>query len=484
VEVEPEVIDYGYVANGHAVVRTFVVRSTGEAPLSVREVALTFDSSRDFSLTAGPEPPLVLAPGEQAEYEVTYLQAGAAGDQGAVFVQTDADEEPRRAVRLRARQKEGPQDIHVDPPAVRFGQVGVGGEAVRRVSIMNVGGRPLEVRQVALDPAGTPEFSLPAPPARQALAAGDGMEVEVLYVPSDGGADESALVIVSDDPNEGEVRVPLQGNGAEGAVSCLRIAPNPLRFGAVRRGDSRALVAQLISCGVADLTVARLDRSRFFGLPLTDEFEITAQPNWPAVIPTGDHVQVEVTYTPGLAGPDLGYFVVHNDSPEPQAHLDLRAEGLPPRLEDVALHVQLEWNSDGCDVDLHLVRPGGQLFRPSDCYFSNPNPDWGRPNDFHDDPFLDVDNVRGFGPENINLETPSNGTYTVVIHYYRDSYDEGDGFGESVETDATVRIFVRGNLEYTETQHLDVTNRTWDVAEVDWPAGDIRPLNDLYMHSP
>jgi len=147
----------------------------------------------------------------------------------------------------------------------------------------------------------------------------------------------------------------------------------------------------------------------------------------------------------------------------------------------VELHVQLEWDADNSDVDLHLIRPGGDFFQaPGDCYFGNSAPDWFVPNDFHDDPFLDVDNVRGFGPENINVETPGNGVYTVVIHYYRDSYDIGEGFGDSTETDATTRIFVRGQMVFEQTRHLIDTGDTWDVAEIDWPAGDVRELGRMW----
>ena len=91
-----------------------------------------------------------------------------------------------------------------------------------------------------------------------------------------------------------------------------------------------------------------------------------------------------------------------------------------------------------------------------------------------------MDNVEGLGPENINLQRPQPGVYRVVVHYYLAHFDGDEGPTGSPATDATVRIFVRGQLAHEATAALDHTDRTWDVADVDWPAGDIRPLNDHY----
>jgi len=242
------------------------------------------------------------------------------------------------------------------------------------------------------------------------------------------------------------------------------------------------LTTQLISCGQAPLTITSLERSQFFGQPLTDEFEISAQPAWPALIAPGDSVEVEVSYSPRLAGLDLGHFIVHNNSPQPAGQLNLQAEGQPPRLEDVQFHIRLDWDTDGCDVDLHLLAPGGQLFDcDRDCHYQVANPDWGVAGEFRDDPFLDVDNVQGFGPENINLEQPTPGTYRVVVHYYLDHVlDEGPS--DAVETDARVRIYLSGdaNPVLDETRHLVDTDDTWEVAEIDWPAAVVRPLHNMY----
>jgi len=78
------------------------------------------------------------------------------------------------------------------------------------------------------------------------------------------------------------------------------------------------------------------------------------------------------------------------------------------------LRVEMFWNSDGTDMDTHLLNPdASSWFNGDDCYYANcvGGNGWGAS--------LDIDDVDGFGPENINMETPSPGTYRVGVHAFR-----------------------------------------------------------------
>ena len=141
------------------------------------------------------------------------------------------------------------------------------------------------------------------------------------------------------------------------------------------------------------------------------------------------------------------------------------------------IRVELQWNTNFSDVDTHLLRMAGGtgwFNSPNDCYYANANPSWdaaGTP----DDPRLDIDDVEGYGPENINLDVPVTGaTYRVGIHYYAD-----DGVGAST---ATVRIYC-GDIAVTPAYMTSRTlangggitsdaNDFWRVADVRWNGGD------------
>lgn len=131
-------------------------------------------------------------------------------------------------------------------------------------------------------------------------------------------------------------------------------------------------------------------------------------------------------------------------------------------LFDVAssdgLRIELTWDVDISDVDLHLVndQPGAAFFEePNDCFFQNQSPDWGVPGSPDDDPYLPMDADDGFGPEIIGVRDPAAGAYRILSHYYCD-----DGFGG---TTATLRVFVDGAPLLEAIAPLTRTGDLWEV---------------------
>jgi hypothetical protein len=103
------------------------------------------------------------------------------------------------------------------------------------------------------------------------------------------------------------------------------------------------------------------------------------------------------------------------------------------------LRVEMYWNPpdnscsggmrppscDASDVDLHLLHPSAaHWFYDLDCYFANcqvashATLEWDVPGPA-DNPRLDLDDVEGYGPENINIDEPVVGyEYLVGVHYW------------------------------------------------------------------
>ena len=184
---------------------------------------------------------------------------------------------------------------------------------------------------------------------------------------------------------------------------------------------------------------------------------------------------------------------------------------------DDGLRIELVWNigqgHDASDVDLHLLRaPDARWFDESpdgdDCFYRNcrvcdqpydtagpeyericreliasynndpnrsppPRVTWSRPLD-DDDPRLDLDDIDGNGPENINIRTPRAGTHRLGIHYYDD-----EGFGDS---NVTVRVFCGGDLAREIEPTILRARGTrggsstdfWEVADIVWGGGTCR----------
>jgi hypothetical protein len=175
-------------------------------------------------------------------------------------------------------------------------------------------------------------------------------------------------------------------------------------------------------------------------------------------------------FTPNLVGVYTIRLVVRDDSgltAECTTTVTARGDGI---------RVELTWNTDRSDVDLHLLRRAGGTgwFNiPNDCYYANPRPSWDAPGTA-DDPRLDIDDTNGYGPENINLDAPVIGaTYRVGVHYY-------NAWG-APPTTATIRIYC-GDISVTPVATYMRTlsngssgpdaNDFWRVADVRWDGED------------
>ena len=126
-----------------------------------------------------------------------------------------------------------------------------------------------------------------------------------------------------------------------------------------------------------------------------------------------------------------------------------------------AIRVELTWDTNGTDVDSHLIAPCYAMWDSfGDCYYANRNPDWdGSGGSSSGDPSLDVDDTNGYGPENIVLVAPPfDGIYQYKVHY----------FSGSVATTATVRIWINDVLRFDETHLLGGTGDVWDCACISW----------------
>ena len=141
------------------------------------------------------------------------------------------------------------------------------------------------------------------------------------------------------------------------------------------------------------------------------------------------------------------------------------------------IRIEVSWNTNYTDIDTHLLRmssPPGWFSSPLDCYYGNTRPSWDAAGTA-DDPRLDIDDVEGFGPENINVDAPVvGGTYRVGIHYFDDDIC-------NCATSVTVRIYC-GDITVTPvatyTRNLtggggtSDANDFWRVANIVWNGAD------------
>jgi hypothetical protein len=129
------------------------------------------------------------------------------------------------------------------------------------------------------------------------------------------------------------------------------------------------------------------------------------------------------------------------------------------------LRVELSWNTDRTDVDLHMLSGrDARWFSPSDCYYGARQPDQSLTNHAQRR-WLDTDDVNGFGPENIRVDAPDPAhTYRIGVHFY-------SAHEQRERTTPTVLVYCGETLRGRYTRPMSgsrgsMENDFWEVASV------------------
>jgi hypothetical protein len=384
--------------------------------------------------------------------------------------------------------------LRPDPASIFQPHPGAGGRFEQIVRVFNETNQTVVFERVEVE-SGSAGFSIEDLPTDLVRAPGGGLGFRMVYV-APSAADAIATLRVhyhfetSGTPVSESLAIPVTIATKVAESACVNVTPTNLAFGTVRRGSAPVTrTFTVTNCGAAPFNLLRLDRGRVLFLPTPSSFQWTTPSPLPAPLTAGESVTVSVTYTAGRAGLESGSVnVITNVTGSETTTVRLSATAEPPPISELDVHLVLDWDTDGgSDVDFHFYPESSELFSCDDCYFSNMSPDWGAAGDIVDNPFLDYDDLEGPGPENINVDELPAGTYVIAVHYYSDtgSGSSGDGgsFGSNT-TNATVRVYLGGVLADTfGPVYLDRTNRTWNVARLEWPAGTLTELGDTFIVS-
>ena len=255
--VAPNELDFGDVDVGQRAFASFWVDNTGEVPI---RVALTL-TGRSFVTTAAGE--LVFEPGTSRDIDLGFAPDSAGAATGVATLEVCG---PGCGPQVQLTGRGIQPRIVVDPAAVDFGAVQLGGTARAALVVRNEGTGAAAVRGLRLfDPSG--DLVLDAPPLPLALDGGDVIELDVAFTPTRGRMELGAFVVVaSSDPVTPEVIVPLRGQSPGPGVD---IVPRTVSFGFVDPGQSVTVEVQILSVGttVADILDVRVEGAGF-DLPL------------------------------------------------------------------------------------------------------------------------------------------------------------------------------------------------------------------------
>ena len=141
------------------------------------------------------------------------------------------------------------------------------------------------------------------------------------------------------------------------------------------------------------------------------------------------------------------------------------------------LEIILTWDVPGTDLDLHLIAPGGDYYSKDDCFYGNPEPDWGEDGDERDNPVLAQDDEGESRRETISLSQPFDGTYDLVVHHF--NRKEAEEVGVTPE----LQIFAEDEEIDFVTGPLLEEGEVWTAGSFDWTTLHYVESDDVNTHA-
>jgi len=196
------------------------IRNAGQEPLQINNIATAAMTSLEFTYDPAAIPPIGV--GQEAPLSVFFEPINSGGEIGGILVDTNDPDIDLDGVTGRFRIDM--QATGIDPEVLitpvsghNFGDVYVGMQVERDVSIRNAGTGPLEIQSIALTPGSSSKFTLVNLPALPMTISNPMTEVifQVRYLPDSMGTDSGAIEIETSDIGNLSVILDLLGSGAD-----------------------------------------------------------------------------------------------------------------------------------------------------------------------------------------------------------------------------------------------------------------------------
>ncbi len=457
----------------------------------------------DPEITTSPLPALgPMPPGATASFQVRYipLQEGAlsAGThlvvRHALNAECGGDPEPTVGLLIPivgSAVGMAVPDIYAKPQQVDFGTVLLDVEVPPSdVLIGNQGPGQLDITAVSLSDYTHFSIDTQSLPGSE-FAQGEHGFVTVTYDPQHQGSHSSAILVQSSDPNQPTFSVPLFGVANPEEVD----DPPPGDDDDATPGDDDDDVPPpgfpIAMCGSTvfanPFEVVTLNSFSFHTGGIAETLAL--QHSWNLTVPPGSATTLSGATTANpttdpyvdLVGTYVGHLTI-TDSGGATDTCDQTIEVLPQEN----FRVELFWDEED-DFDLHLLEANdgtgaqGSTWSDGDCHFANCQSlglDWGVSGDIYDNPYLDLDDIPGYGPENINITDPAlapyEGWYRIMVHDYTGSTEDNYG-----TTNGTVNIYLNNVLVQTYGFSMTDDGDEYWVAEIEWPSGQVVACNGL-----
>ncbi len=197
IHASPSVLDFGTVLLGDYTTRDLVLSNTGSGPLTVKDIAFSRETSREFSFENREDwsSPAVIPAGESAIVRIRMEPVDESEESGLLIVTSDAVNEPELEVPLIKSGCIQPF-LELDPSAADFGDVPIGNAVLHSIVLKNTGLGTLTVTSLGFDNDATGAYSQHAPITLPlTIESGQGVPVTLSCLPVVGVHDPGDLLV-------------------------------------------------------------------------------------------------------------------------------------------------------------------------------------------------------------------------------------------------------------------------------------------------
>ncbi len=252
-----------------------------------------------------------LNPGECLLVRAQFSPTSVGIKTGRFIVESDDPDEPIVNINVQGLGVQVP-DIVVSPKNLDFGNVEVGKSSSRALYIRNEGNILLDIQNILTnDPQFTVSSFTDVNPSSE-------INVTITFSPTSIGDKTATLTITSNDPDEPNVFVSLQGKGFVVPKPRIRVIPTALDFGDVLIGRSLTKEISIFNDGDAVLQISSITSNNA-------QFTISNIGD----VPPGQSITISIRFTPLSAGLKTGTItIVSNDPNEPTKTISVQGKGV------------------------------------------------------------------------------------------------------------------------------------------------------------
>ena len=302
--------------------RTVGQQATITNTLTVRSanaVSITGVSSNDSHFVVGtlnPSAGTSMAPGATVQVPVTF-KATAAGDVRSTINLTMSDS-TTVSLGVGGTGQVTPAQLTASPTTVDFGNHATGTSTPSSFQLSNTGGSALTINSGTSGLSGSAAFSSPGVPGNPMMQPGDTLAVSVTYAPTAASTGDLATVTINSTANSAAVT--LKGTATPPGV--LSVTLDHVNAGDVQLGSSALLHFTVANTGGTTISLSRSKPPGGDFQPLTDLPEATT-------LTPGEHVGVDVQFTPSVAATESGTWQLNSDGQGGPITVTFTGRGVP-----------------------------------------------------------------------------------------------------------------------------------------------------------